>query len=454
MLGLRVLGEDVGEHLDLVELVHAEDAPGVLAVRARLAAEAGREARVAQRQALGVQDLVHVVGGERHLGRADQVQVVLVEVVDVLGGLAEEAGAGHRLRAHQRRGQHRREAGRRGLRDRRVDQGELQEGAHAGQEVEARAGDLGAALHVDGAEQLAQFQVVPGLEALGGEVAVRAVRLQRDEVLLAADGHVGVDEVAEPLEQFLGLGVGRVAFGVGGLDVGLELFGPLEQLGLLVPGGPADQLAEALLLGAQLVEADAGRPAPFVGGQEGVDERDVLSTGALRRAHTVGVLTEQAKVNHVVKATGARYRLSTHYCRTGPRLPRDRSMRRCPLPRNETPRGHHVDRIPLWRTGLGAGSVHSNPQLGKVIHRVCERSVDSRKRSFPIPVSGRPKPSRAPLSSGKGTPGVTPEDGGQETGGRRVTCTSVGEVGGRRVICRLNAASLSTCPQVEKRTCG
>ncbi|MGW4109069.1 hypothetical protein ACWEGV_39980, partial [Streptomyces sp. NPDC004976] len=31
-----------------------------------------------------------------------------------------------------------------------------------------------------------------------------------------------------------------------------------------------------------------GRPAPFVGRQEGVDERDVLSTGALRSAHTVG----------------------------------------------------------------------------------------------------------------------------------------------------------------------
>lgn len=38
-----------------------------------------------------------MVGGQGHLGRADQVQVVLVQVVDVLRGLAEEAGAGHRL---------------------------------------------------------------------------------------------------------------------------------------------------------------------------------------------------------------------------------------------------------------------------------------------------------------------------------------------------------------------
>ncbi|BFO22910.1 hypothetical protein SHKM778_92980 [Streptomyces sp. KM77-8] len=147
--------------------------------------------------------------------------------------------------------------------------------------------------------------MVPGREALGVEVADVAVRLQRDEVLLAADGDVGVDEVAQPEQEVLGLRRGGVAVGVGRLDVGGELAGPLQQLGLLVAGRLGDELAERLLLGAQLVEADAGRPAPLVGRQEGVDERDVLSTGALRSAHTVGVLTKQAKVNHTVKATGA-----------------------------------------------------------------------------------------------------------------------------------------------------
>ncbi|CAL2067135.1 protein of unknown function [Streptomyces murinus] len=313
VLGLGVRGVDVREHLDLVELVHAEDAPGVLAVRTGLAAEAGREARVPQRQLVGVEDLVHVVRRERHLGGADQVEVVLVEVVDVLRGLAEEAGAGHRLRADQRRGQHRSEAGRGGLGHRRVHQGQLQQGADTGEEVEAGAGDLGAALDVDRAEQLPEFQMVLGFKALGTEVADGAVRLQGDEVLLAADGDVGVDEVAEPEQQLMGLGVGRVALGVGGLDVGLELLGPLEQLGLLVGGGLGDQLAELLLLGTQFVEADAGRPAPLVGGQEGVDERDILSTSTLGRAHTVGVLTEQAKVNHRPKATGAGMPLTNHY---------------------------------------------------------------------------------------------------------------------------------------------
>lgn len=131
------------------------------------------------------------------------------------------------------------------------------------------------------------------------------MRLQDDEVLLAADRDVGVHEVAELEQEALGLLVCLVLFGVGGLDGGGELAGLLQQLGLLVPGRLGDQLAERLLLGTELVEADAGRPAPLVGRQESVDERDVLSTGALRRTHTVGVLTELAKVNHAVKATGA-----------------------------------------------------------------------------------------------------------------------------------------------------
>lgn len=209
-----------------------------------------------------------MVRRERDLGGADQVVVVLLQVVHVLRGLAEEAGALHGARADQGRGQHRDEAGLGGLRDRRVDEGELQERADTRQVVEARAGDLGAPLDVDGAERLAELQVVLGLEALGTEVTDRAVRLQDDEVLLAADRDVRVDQVAELEEQTLGLLVRLVLFGVGGLDGGGELPGLLQQLGLLVAGCLGDQLSERLLLGSELVEADAGRPAPLVGGEE------------------------------------------------------------------------------------------------------------------------------------------------------------------------------------------
>ena len=97
------LAED--EQLDLVELVHAEHPARVLAGRARLAPEAGRERGVAERQL--VEDLVHVEAGERDLGRTGQVEVVVGERVDVraLGG--EEAGAVHRLLADEHRREHR-----------------------------------------------------------------------------------------------------------------------------------------------------------------------------------------------------------------------------------------------------------------------------------------------------------------------------------------------------------
>ena len=54
-----------GEHLDLVELVHAEHAAHVLAVGARLAPEARRVARVPERQRALVDDLAHMQSGER-----------------------------------------------------------------------------------------------------------------------------------------------------------------------------------------------------------------------------------------------------------------------------------------------------------------------------------------------------------------------------------------------------
>ena len=105
-----MLGLDEAEHLDLVELVYAKDAARVLAGRSGLATKAGREAGIAQRQTLGRQDLVVVQRGQRHLGGADQIEVVVGKPIDLLLGVGQEAGAVQRPLAHQHGRDHRLEA--------------------------------------------------------------------------------------------------------------------------------------------------------------------------------------------------------------------------------------------------------------------------------------------------------------------------------------------------------
>ena len=138
-----------------------------------------------------------MVGRHRDLRRADEVEVLALDPVDVVGGLAEEAGALHRPRPDQRRRDHLDEAGVAGLLHRQVDQRQLELGADAGEEVEARARHLGAALDVDGAEHPAELDVVARLEALGGEVARRADRLEHGVVVLAAGRRRVVGEVGD-----------------------------------------------------------------------------------------------------------------------------------------------------------------------------------------------------------------------------------------------------------------
>ena len=80
----RVLGQREREHLHLVELVHAEDAAGVFSIGPRLDPKAGREAGIADRQVSGIEELVAVHGGERHLRRPCEEQVLLVHRIHLL----------------------------------------------------------------------------------------------------------------------------------------------------------------------------------------------------------------------------------------------------------------------------------------------------------------------------------------------------------------------------------
>ncbi len=103
VLGVRLGGLDEREHLDLVELVDAEDAARVLAGGAGLAAKAGRDARVADGQLRGVEDVAGVERRERDLRGADQEELVALDLVDHLALAREVAGALERALADQDR---------------------------------------------------------------------------------------------------------------------------------------------------------------------------------------------------------------------------------------------------------------------------------------------------------------------------------------------------------------
>ena len=173
------LGIDEAEHLDLVELVHAEDAARVLAGGARLAAEAGREAGVAARQRLAVEDLPCVQRGQRDLGGPGEVEVVIGQLVDLLLGVGQEAGAVERLLADEDGRDHRLEALLGEVVHDPGDERELQPREAAAQVCEARARQARPALHVDalaGEREVVADLVVrhPGLADLLDDGVLRA----------------------------------------------------------------------------------------------------------------------------------------------------------------------------------------------------------------------------------------------------------------------------------------
>ena len=94
------------DHLDLVELVDAQQATGVLAGGARLAAETGRVGGVVDRQLVDGQDLVAVDVGDRHLGGGDQVQLVALDHVHLPFLVRQLSGAARRGGVHQQRRPH------------------------------------------------------------------------------------------------------------------------------------------------------------------------------------------------------------------------------------------------------------------------------------------------------------------------------------------------------------
>ena len=229
-----------------------------------------------------------MVRRHRDLRGPDEVHVLALDPVDVVGGLAEEAGALHRARLDHRRRDHLGEAVLAGGLVRQVDQRELELGADAGEEVEPRAGHLGAALDVDRAEDLAELDVVARLEV---ELDRGADLLDQLEVVLAARGRLVGGQGRDAQHRRLPLLLGGTLGGLGLLDLGGQGLGLGEQRLLLVALGLRDQLARA----SSAPRAWPRRPGSPYGGQRrrrarGPRPRRTARAWPGRRAHGRGRL--------------------------------------------------------------------------------------------------------------------------------------------------------------------
>src|SRR5256885_9583802 len=258
--------------------------------RARLAAEAGRVGGIAERQRIGVQDLLHVERREGDLRRPRQVEAVLGDLVDVRLLGREEAGYVHRVLAdeHRRPDEGEPLAGER--RDREPEDRLLEQRRVADDVAEPRAGDAGGALHLEAP----QLEVVADPRQLRG----RAPAADLDRVLLRVA--VG-NRLVRRIRHLRQRGVARA------LRVGELLLRPsklfldrLQLLDLL-----RRRLALELLPRPQLVDARDEPPPSLVRGQPRV-ERLRGSFARNGGAEPVGVVARGAGVDQLRRPCQAR----------------------------------------------------------------------------------------------------------------------------------------------------
>ena len=230
LLLLTLIGLTHHELLDLLKLMHAEDATDIAAGAARLLAEAGGDPGVANGEVRGLVGLVEVHGAERLFAGGDQEHVVLrlLRVVDdAVQGLLiilELRHLAHHVLLHEVGGLHRGVAPLVQERDGVVDQGLVEEDAWAGEVVAAMAGGVATRLHVESANHVQDLVVwaeAVGLELILGDaeagvvVAVGAGAHPAEEILLLrlpvgdgliacvlviADGYGVVYDVADEMQ--------------------------------------------------------------------------------------------------------------------------------------------------------------------------------------------------------------------------------------------------------------
>ena len=185
-------------------------------------------------------------GCEGDLRGADQEEVVLWHLVDLVAVAGQEAGPDQRLLADEHGRDHRLVALAAGEVEREADQGELEQDQVALDVGESGAGELGGGLDVDQAEVGADLEMVAGLEVEARPLPDLA---QGHGVLLGHPvGGVGVGEVGDRAGDPLQLLVDLLQLGLAGLDRLLQALDPGDE----APPPPPPPVSPRRLLGEGL----------------------------------------------------------------------------------------------------------------------------------------------------------------------------------------------------------
>src|SRR5512133_373834 len=224
-------------------------------------------------------------------------------MINILRGLAEEAGALHRLRLHQRRRDERNEAVSDRSAHRQVDQGQLKLGSLAGEVVEARTRDLGAALDIDRAKQLAELKMIFGLKTLRSEIPRRTQGLQHHIVILTARRYVIEDQISNLTQHLVESDADLVLCRLGLLDHVRELFAAAQQRRTVLTEGLRHSLAKCLLLGPELFELGNCVATRLVSLDQVINQRHRLAASPLGGTYPVWIEAEHLDINHRASLT-------------------------------------------------------------------------------------------------------------------------------------------------------
>src|SRR5690349_5668718 len=160
VLGGRIFRAAEAHQLDLVELMHPQQAAGVLPGGTRFAAKAGCVRGVRERQLRPVEDFVAMQIGHGHFGGRNEKQIVRRRLVRVFFEFRQLARADHAVAANEERRLDLDVAVLAGVQvEHEVDQGAHEPGSAAHEHGEPRAGELRATREIEDAERFSQLPV-------------------------------------------------------------------------------------------------------------------------------------------------------------------------------------------------------------------------------------------------------------------------------------------------------